>query len=339
MKKLIRNILMTFAIGFGIFSLLFLFSDRQELQTAFTTFSKKLIFHMTVILAVDYIMGGLRNYVVLKSVVKRIRFLDAMENYFFGVFFSFVTPMSIGGQPFQIYHLITKIGVDSADATNVVLSRMFSNLIINFIIALLFLPKAIQYLTNKTQLIIISLGLAISIGVTFLCLLAFLNAKFVAKILHILAKTTRNEKFKKISENTLAWVSKMTESTKVLWTKNLYVMIIDMLLGVIMYIFLIPIQLYLPLVHMSGKNFQQIHYFGFVSLYILISSTAIYIPTPGSTGGVEGLCKIVFSNIFGSGVSTYAILIWRLMNYYLPIGVGLALIWRINIWNTNVMDN
>ncbi len=337
MKKIVKNILIAFAIGFSVFTLLVLISDREDLQNAISKFPKIVFLYMVGILLLDYLVGGLRNYIVLRTFNKKISFLDALENNFFGIFFSFVTPMSIGGQPFQIYHL-TQLGINSADVTNIVLSRTFGSLLVNFFIALCFLAEALRYLTNKSQILVISIGLLISIVLTVLALVAFLNAKFVAKFLSVLTKLTKSEKIRKIEENAFEWISKMSASTKKLWTEKLYVMILDMLLGALMFIFLIPIQLYLPLVYMTKRK-NVASYFGFVSLFILVNTTAVYIPTPGSSGGIEGLYKIVLSNIYGSGTATSALLIWRLVTYYLPIVVGLLLIWRMNMWGAIEQQN
>ncbi len=337
MKKIVKNILIAFAIGFAVFTLLVLISDREDLQNAISKFPKIVFLYMVGILLLDYLVGGLRNYIVLRTFNKKISFLDALENNFFGIFFSFVTPMSIGGQPFQIYHL-TQLGINSADVTNIVLSRTFGSLLVNFFIALCFLAEALRYLTNKSQILVISIGLLISIVLTVLALVAFLNAKFVAKFLSVLTKLTKSEKIRKIEENAFEWISKMSASTKKLWTEKLYVMILDMLLGALMFIFLIPIQLYLPLVYMTKRK-NVASYFGFVSLFILVNTTAVYIPTPGSSGGIEGLYKIVLSNIYGSGTATSALLIWRLVTYYLPIVVGLLLIWRMNMWGAIEQQN
>jgi len=74
------------------------------------------------------------------------------------------------------------------------------------------------------------------------------------------------------------------------------------------------------------------NFFKFLSLLSLVNTVAYYAPTPGASGGIEGMYQLVFSPIVGSEAVGAAILLWRIFSYYIPILIGLIFIWRIRDW-------
>ena len=70
-------------------------------------------------------------------------------------------------------------------------------------------------------------------------------------------------------------------------------------------------------------------FFHLLAVLSLVNTVAYYTPTPGATGGVEGIYHITLSGMVSYNSITVALLIWRVYSYYIPILVGLIMIWRV----------
>jgi len=323
LRKILKNVLISVLFGFSIVTIIGLISAKQGLISALKSFPKSALLTLLVLLIIDYLIHAQRLYFILRGLGYKVRFLDCLENVFYTVYFSFVTPMSIGGQPFQIYHL-TRLGVKTYDATNVSISRMFIGIFIVFFVDILFLKRVLLILRGTVGLTVVLVGFAISVLITILGLLVFLNKTWLHGILRFVQRVTKSEKLRERERAILEWIDKMSSSTKYLFSKSFWAVMLDFLLGLVGSA-LVSYQLKYALESVSSNQVALFTFWGIVSM---LNSVVYYIPTPGSSGGIEGFYQLVFSKLYGSKSAMSGILVFRLVTYYLIVFLGTILIWR-----------
>ncbi|ACJ74723.1 conserved hypothetical protein [Thermosipho africanus TCF52B] len=228
--------------------------------------------------------------------------------------------MSIGGQPYQIYHL-SKVGVKTEDATNIVISRTLEMSFVVLIIDILSIRPILSAYPKSFGLSLILTGFIVSFSISLLILIGFINKKFLEKILSFFGKFSR-EKLER--EKIIEWIDSLHESIKILWVKNPWILVLDVIL------YFVTILLYTYIFYIFVDKFSGIEYLYLLGIISLLNSVAYYIPTPGSSGGIEGTYQIVFSQILGPDVSIRIITVYRVVTFYIPLLLGSVFIAKIS---------
>ncbi|ABR30734.1 hypothetical protein SU69_04460 [Thermosipho melanesiensis] len=320
MKKFLRNAVIAVSISLAIIVIM------QFFQGDLSNFFKipKYVFITTFLgYVLMYFIGGLYTKIFLKFLGYEVRFLSAFENYFFGNFFSYITPLYIGGQPFQVYHL-SKLGVKSEDATNMVMTRLFETFFVTLVLDIWIFSYAFKNLdfSNLGKGLII-VGFVSQVGLVIL----ILTFMFFPKLFKI-AMVPVFKLFKFDLNKLENWLSNLKKSVNNVWKKDFYIILIDTAFWFLM-VCLHVVPYYLIFRHFSHFN---ISFFRLVGVLSLLNSIAYYAPTPGAAGGIEGVYQISLSGIIRPSVISSAIFLWRLFSYYIPICFGLLFIWRVKDW-------
>ena len=317
------NVIISVIIGFVIINIVGAFFADQGMISAIKAFPKKAWLVLLGLLALDYLLHTFRMFFVVRSLGYKLTFFQCFENVFLNIFFSFVTPMSIGGQPFQIYHL-TRLGIPAYEATNISISRMFVGIAIVFTVDIFLINKVLSILQGTVGLTIVLIGFFVTVVITILGFLVFVNKNVLSKIFRFIGFITRSEKMKKKEIAALEWLDKMSQSTKVLFSKSSWSLILDYGLGILGSA-LIAYQLKFAIESVSPKSLAFPVFWGIMTM---LNTVVYYIPTPGSSGGVEGFYQLVYSKIYGGKASMSGIIVYRFVTYYLVIFLGTALVWR-----------
>jgi glycosyltransferase 2 family protein len=294
-RRILRFVLFAMIIGVGVSILLSLLADRGQY---FASLRKVRVVYFIVPLALfilSYVVDALRLMMVLSQFKIRLSFLRAFYNSAVGNFFLNVTPMSSGGQPFQIYHL-GAVGVPLETATNVIMSRFVEQALTSMLIALLSLTQ-ISWIAS-------SLGVGsrliyVAMGVTFLMTVALivflLRPHLVGRLALALEKTFVGRGVARLSgrhnwaRSLYRWSHRLRTNVRLLWAEKTPVMIADILMGVVN-IVLHAWSLQYVLQGVTGKTLSV----GMVIItYVILWQIVFYVPTPGASGGVEGAFTMV----------------------------------------------
>ncbi|HBT51010.1 MAG TPA: hypothetical protein DEA49_02695 [Petrotoga sp.] len=146
-KKIIINLIIALIIGLVINILISFFADFQETLVTLKTVNLFVIVEVFIVFSMAYLIDLIRLYLVSISFHKKIKFKDAIYNTISYYFMSNITPMASGGQPYQIYHL-TKLGIESTLATNIVMSRLVENLLFSSAMILIYIKRVMSILNN-----------------------------------------------------------------------------------------------------------------------------------------------------------------------------------------------
>jgi hypothetical protein len=324
-RRLLKSIFIAVAAGLAINVLIGLLMDADELVEALRRASPALILLPFSLIFLVFAVDSLRFKMVFSRFNIKISFRDSFFNNMSGYFFSSITPGSVGGQPFQVMHF-SKLGIDSAVASNVVFSRLIEGNIVQLVIVALFFHKGIRMMARLGKgAYLLSAGMVVTIILTFVFTLSFLNPHFLgvlalkidkSRLGRLIAKITKNPSW---AEKIYAWSLDLGKGFKTLWHHNTGIMLLDVL-GMAAAQIIWALSLYIPL---SILTQTRPPFPDFLLSYTLCGLISLFVPTPGASGSVEAAYLLVMGTLTGRPAATLsAILIWRISTYYLHLLVG-----------------
>ncbi len=185
----LRFVLIAVVLGFGVNAFLSLFMDRAQF---IASLRKVLLIYFAVPLLLfiaSHVVDSLRLMLVVSQFRIRLTFVQAFYNSAVGTFFTNITPMTAGGQPFQIYHL-SVVGVPPETSTNVIMSRFVEQAMTSLLISLFFLTQ-ISWIAaspgHGVRLMYVALG--VSLLMTMFLLLLLIRPHFIGRVAIVLERT------------------------------------------------------------------------------------------------------------------------------------------------------
>ena len=319
-RRIFSFILLAVIIGVGVNTTLSLLMDRRQIIDSIRKV-RLIYFAVPLLLFIaSHVVDSFRLKLVLAQFRIRIRFIQAFYNSAAGTFFTNVTPMTAGGQPFQIYHL-SVVGVPAETATNVIMSRFVEQAGTSMLISLIFLTQ-IAWIASSLRMgaRLMWVALGISLCVTVLLLILLIRPHFIGSLAIVLERTSLGRLIGRVSgkhnwaPSLHRWSHRLRENVKVLWSEKTWAMIVDILLGVVN----ILLHAYSLRFVLEGVTGVSIPFLEVVITYVILWQVVFYIPTPGAAGGVEGAFSLVYSGLTGAVSSTViAVFVWRFATYYL----------------------
>ncbi|MCX7026558.1 MAG: lysylphosphatidylglycerol synthase transmembrane domain-containing protein [Spirochaetes bacterium] len=324
-KTLAKSIFLALLAGIVINAFIGLLVDYGELFSAFSNTSIATLIVPFLAIIVIYIIDSYRFKYVFSKFGIRLSFRDSFYDNIIGNFFSGITPGSVGGQPFQVLHF-SRLGIDSAIASNVIFSRLIEGNFVQLIIVIIFFKNGIGMMAGLGKgSFLLSAGMVATVVMTIVLLLAFLNPYLLGILALRMEKSwlgrliTRMTKNPAWAEKLSVWSQGLSDGFKVLWKNNTHTIVIDILAtGVTQTIW--ALSLYLPVTVLTGvaTPFPE-----FLISYCLCGLISLFIPTPGGSGSVEASYLLVLSALTGKPAATMsAILLWRVGTYYLQLLLG-----------------
>jgi len=268
-----------------------------------------------------------RISILLHQSTKKFHIPLAYKTYAIGRYWDCITPMSAGGQPFQIFYL-NKHGIESGKSISIPLARY----VIYQIAWLIINTFAIVYSSKnfgKSNLVSIAsyigfgLNTLMLTGVWILSVSKKLGKILVAKILKLLHKIKIVKNYEKSYDKVMSTVNGF-QTTMQNYTKNLPQFILLVLMNVVQFIALYCMPYFIYLLLGGAPGFDMLLT---VFVYsVLVDLASCFIPLPGGTGMSELSFTIIFTQIFPNGTVFWGLLIWRFMSYYIYLIQGLICI-------------
>lgn len=243
-------------------------------------------------------------------------------------FASSVTPSTIGGAPFATYAM-TREGVVLGKSTTMVLYGVLLDqfwyalavpLLLVFGLYLDVVPREIGFVGQATMVVIYS-SLILYGAVLFYGLLV--NPSTMGKVINRVFTLRFLRRFQeKIRQETLTMEQHSTSlkgrSTGFLF-KGFLITVLSWLLRISL-----PVIVVLSLLPAN----ELLLAFRSLSMHL----AALVVPTPGGSGGVEGLFYLFIGPLISrEGFVGLAIFAWRIISYYISVGLGImAMSWYFN---------
>ncbi len=334
---LLRNSVVAVLLSLSTLFLLATFAKGMKISERIRHFSIFEAMSYFSLFFIVFLIDSFRTVFLSYFLGDKFKFSKALENSILGYFFSYVTPFSAGGQPFQIYHL-SNSGMKTENASAIILTRWSNMLIFLSISSALLAFKYLKYIRTGIRFMdkivwLIIVGSIIISGIIVSSLLFPMVGNFVVRSLKKFANSSFYKTFfrrnlsKEIDKFSL-WLGKFYSSIRKIWIKHPQIALFDMSLGVLdlAVIFYVLYRAIENSSVISGTNFQ-LSFFGLSALFILLSYIVYYVPTPGASGGVEGGFFAVLSQYGSKAAVMRGILVWRISTYYFTILLGLVVLY------------
>lgn len=256
---------------------------------------------------------------------KQISFKAAFKTAVVGHFFSAVTPGGSGGQPMQVFYLHRE-GVDVGFASSMLIQKFAVFQICATLYAVFLFAFKSRFILSQIKgtwmIAFCIVGFLSQILVMAFILLSAFMPKLLKKLLGIVALAIKRIKPKRDTES---WVRKTQQKINTFYISNkrflknpkLIVISFVEVTVQITFIYSVPYFVYKALVpEGSGEWFMMLCAVAFVTI---VSSM---IPLPGASGVSELAFSVFFRVFFTQTTLKSAILIWRVITYYLVILFG-----------------
>ncbi len=243
-----------------------------------------------------------------------------------GQFFSSITPLGIAGQPMQILEL-TRQNIEAGKAISILVRKflIYQSTMAVYSLTVIFL-KTHMFMSRVDNFIILTLiGFFSQCFTVVLLLLFYINKSFTTKIIECFItllskiKIIKNaDKYIKKIKNELNFFLENNKSMR--GNIKLSIKLYFFTFLQLTFLFLVPFFVYKSF---NNEGYPVIDMIATQSFVNMISS---YTPLPGAAGTTEGMFLILFCTFFDVSVVTPAMIVCRLITYYLNIIIGFIVI-------------
>ncbi len=270
-------------------------------------------------------LNALSAHIILRAINKDISLKTGFIIQTTETFFNGITPFSSGAQPFQLYYY-HKHKVDSEEATSVLVVNFILYQIVSVLLTTIGLIYFWDVISNLATHVKVSIIIGYTINSTILIglfLLAYIKSayKLFESILGLFEKFkfTRNIAGK-LKVKTFDFVKDFQKGTKFLFTKK-RVFILSSLVKLVYLILLFSTTILLS--KSLGLNFSFNENIYLMTVSIVASTTMMFVPLPGASGGTEYAFNFMLSNlVIDSNILMLLMLLWRTITYYFGMLYG-----------------
>ncbi len=331
-KKLLRNLAIALLSSFSVVAVALIFSKSGNLFKQLADFPPTEIVLECSLFFVIFLIDSVRTLVLSFFLEEKVSWKTAFSNSVLGYFFTYITPFSAGGQPYQIWHL-SKWGMNAENASAIILTRWSNMLIFLSISSLILAKKYLSYIRvgipfmSRILWLVILASVTFSLGMVFFFLVPKIGKKFLSLLQNSRFVDWIFKLLKKDANSSLEMFSEKMDnfyvSMRLIWKKKPWLVIFDESMGILDLLVLYYI-LYRAIT-VSSQSMSatfNLSFWNLSAIFILLSFVIYYVPTPGSSGGVEGGFYAVLSLYGNSAAVMTGVLMWRLATYYVPILFG-----------------
>ena len=285
-------------------------------------------------LFMSYFLKGLKLSVICRSQTKKWHFKTCFETGIIGHYYNNVTPLAVGGQPFEIYHL-AKHGVHGGVASSMPIVAFFLNqfafVVMGIVFLALFNTRILILPDLKIDLAIINplaiIGLVLCMTMPTLVivfsLFPIIGEKMVRAVVGIGAKFKIIKNPHKAYFKTMKSVIHNAKCIKK-FAKNPLALISSFLISAGEVVAQCSIA-YFCLRSFGYLNQQTggfMEWLEIVQVCVILYSAISFIPTPGNSGAADLSFYLLFSFCLTSGLAFPSMMVWRILSYYSYIIIG-----------------
>lgn len=288
-------------------------------------------------LLLGFFFRGLKSAIMCKALTKKAHFGTCLETAIIGIYYNNVTPLAVGGQPFEIYHL-SKHGVHGGVASSIPIASFFLNQLAFVLLAIASLvlfkvnifgaPKALTSAFPDTFFVLAIIGCFCCLFMPSLVVIFCMLPKFGAKLVYFVVKLGTKLKIVKHPNDTLQKTIKTVVHNSHCLKKiasNPLVFFVEFVLSFLENICNGSIAFFVL------KGFGLNLGIGFVSEWIVICmicfilyASITFIPTPGNSGAADLSFFLLFESVLLAGLVFPAMIVWRLASFYSTLLLGFA---------------
>jgi|GEM_PF-1819990 len=287
-------------------------------------------------LAGVYFFKALKLTAMCKTMTGKFHFKTCLETSVVGVYYNNATPLAVGGQPFEIYHL-SKHGVHGGCASAAPIAAFFLNqfafVILGIVSLILYhyqvvaIPEAITGAPAMSGVNVLAIvGLVLCLLMPGLVLTFSFLPRVGAKLVH-LVMTIGNKLHivKKPKETTYKTIKSVAHNAKCL--KKLTTRPVSLICNIL---FSFCEQLcnssiayfVLKFFGFNWSEFPLIEWIQVVHLCFILYAAISFIPTPGNSGAADLSFFLLFETGVAAGLAFPAMVLWRVLSFYSTLIIG-----------------
>lgn len=324
-KKKIINLLF-FILNLGIVAGLFVYNllSDTKMTSIKELFKSKInwgIFCLAIfVVMLNMFIDSAKCWLLIWKTTGKSRPALSYKTCALGRHYDAVTPMSTGGQPFQVYYL-NKRGIPAGKAVSIPLGQYVSYIMTYSIFTLIIMISSFFLSSNTSNVgsTIVSagswVGFALNFALVLVVSLVSINRKIgtglITGVLKLLKKMHLIKDYEQTYNKTMNVVDDY-QKTMVSYTKSksTFFFMILLSVGIMVTKYSIPYIIYAMFNGFNPAIFTDI----FIKT-VMIDLASGFIPLPGGSGVAELSFTAFFSSLMGSDIF-WAMLIWRIFTYY-----------------------
>jgi hypothetical protein len=252
------------------------------------------------------------------------RFLRSFITMMVGVLYSALTPSATGGQPMQVVSL-GRQGMDAGTATSVIVVKTALNHIAIALYALVMvfweLPFFQAHVSQFSFIVLFAMAASIVFiaGLFLFTVNQRLTRRIGAGFVHLLHKMHLcRDEARLMNRMDTMFEQFFTSSRTIAGSAWRCIGVVVFTILQLTCYFIIPYCLY------RSFGFYGVTVVRMVAAATFVYFASMFVPVPGASGGAEGSFYLFFSPFFPAGAIAPAVLLWRLLTYYLAIVVGMV---------------
>lgn len=262
---------------------------------------------------------------ICHGIKSKISFKECFHTSMIGQLFNCITPFATGGQPVQAYRLV-QCGMGLGQASCALLAKFIIYQSVLTLYTVVVIVSKLAFFVSKVSgfTFIVFIGFAANTIVMALILsVGFfprITKAVLIKALKLLAKLKLIKKPEEKEAKLCGEIDKFYSDFEKL-KKNPKAFLLPCFFTALQLtaFFSVP---YFVCLALSANMVSYVLVVCAAAFVLLISS---FVPLPGGSGGAEGGFYMFFGMFFlQSGVLAAAVLLWRIMTFYLPIAAGMV---------------
>ena len=288
-------------------------------------------------LFLHYLCKGSKLSIMCKALTGKAHFRTCVETGVIGIYYNNITPLAVGGQPFEIYHL-SKHGVHGGVAASLPIATFFLNQFAFVILGIISLvmfnantlgtPAHITGVFPAVFQVLATIGLVCCIAMPSVVVLFSILPKVGAKLVHVVMKLGGKLRIVKNPKETTAKTIKTVvhnshcikkiATNPLVFFSTFFISFIENLASTSIAYFCLKAFGY----HNPDVS-PIIEWLQVVTICFILYASITFIPTPGNSGAADLSFFLLFSaGIQAAGLAFPSMLTWRVLSFYSTLIIG-----------------
>ncbi|MCH4890896.1 flippase-like domain-containing protein [Acidaminobacter sp. JC074] len=309
---------------FIIGATIYLYTSGQYLNVinALSGINKGWLLTAFVFICIYWLIESGIVHTLINQLYEKRAFKDSLRVSMIGQFFSGITPFATGGQPAQLL-LLNKIKVSVGIGSSILMSKfiIYQSVLVLYAAILLIIKGKffISEVNNIFSLVILGFGINLLVisGLLFISFARNSNKKIIFFLINVLYKLKLIKDIDKAQSKVIHHMEDFHNQITLMKNhKGLMIKIILLTILQLTSYFTVPYFLY------KGFGLSGVPVINIIAATAFVLMVTSFIPMPGGSGGAEGGFYIIFGMFFLPKLIVPAILLWRIITYYLWMFVG-----------------
>ncbi len=327
MKKIVLNSIIIISTSVVLVLLVFFTDGAQNMISLIVRTEYKWLAAALACTFLFWIFGALTVGMLKRGIVgKHSDPGQNLKTVMVGMFFSSVTPFATGGQPAQIF-MLKKMGIDGGTGSSIIIlkSVFFQSSIMMICLGLYIANRQFLVMNIPQFNLLFAIGCVANLFLLSLYALFLFNSKAAERAVWYFLKIISFFKIIKNPEEKMEGLhislGRFKDGVRKLLERKRYILgALFMQLLQHGFLFCVPIFMMRAIEGSFTSVFGGV--FDIFVCTAMVSMIAALVPTPGTTGGAEGLSLLFISPFFYGSPKMSIVLIWRLLTYYANVVVG-----------------